>query len=80
LNGSWSRLAQKGPVPLSHTFVPLPQLAWQLPFAQTMPAAQLLPQAPQLLLSVASKGQAWPQPPQLSLSVEGSVHAVPQKS
>ena len=44
-------------MPLSHTFVPLPQLAWQLPFAQTMPAAQLLPQAPQLLLSVASELQ-----------------------
>jgi hypothetical protein len=44
-------------VPLSQTFVPLPQLAWQLPFEQTMPAVQVLPQAPQLLLSVARELQ-----------------------
>ena len=42
---------------MSQALVPLPQLVWQLPPEQAVPAAQLLPQAPQLLLSVARELQ-----------------------
>ena len=48
-------------MPLSQALVPLPQLVWQLPPEQAMPAGQTVPQAPQLLLSVARELQTPPQ-------------------